>query len=139
MKSAIDTLIEKKCSLVIEKDGKLYTFYKKGVRDLEYLLNKQPGLLRRSFVADKVIGKAAAGMIAVGDVKALYAQVLSRKAVPILEKARIEYSYSLLVDNIVHKDGEKRCPLEEIVENAQTAEEITELLFRHFEEMKKKK
>jgi hypothetical protein len=132
----IDTLIERHCSLVVEKNGEMHLFFKQGVRDLEYLLKHNPQLLCGSSVADKVIGKAAAAMIAVGKVKELYAHVLSEKALGILDRAGIRYTYGTLIPQIIRAENDSRCPLETIVEDAETADEAVEKLFRHFDEMK---
>lgn len=127
------------CSLVLQdRAGNVRTFYKKGVRDLEDLLDHEPDTLKGAVVADKVIGKAAAGLLVVGGVTEVYAEVISRLALPLLQKAGIGYTYSLLVDRIVIPQGDDRCPLEKIVEPAKSAEEVVRLLRRHFEEMKKK-
>lgn len=135
----IDILHKKNCSLVLEDaQGNIRLFWKDGVRDLEDLLNKEPETLRRAIVADKVVGKAASGMMAFGGVAEVYAEVLSKKAIPLLDANNIRYSYGTLVDHIVIKDGDTRCPLERIVEPAQSAGETVELLRRHFEEMQNK-
>ncbi|MGP1436780.1 MAG: DUF1893 domain-containing protein [Phocaeicola sp.] len=131
----IEALYQHHCSLVVNRDGELYFFHKKGVRDLEDLLNNTQQLLNGSELADKVIGKAAAGMIVEGKVKEVYADILSRKAVPLLEKADIPYSYGKLVDRIIIPEGDTRCPLEQIVGKADTAEEVVRLLRKHFAEM----
>lgn len=137
LKKTIDTLHETGCSLVVEKDGAVHLYYQKGVRDMEELLDNQPQLLRDASIADKVIGKAAAGMAIVGGVSELYADVLSQKAVPLLDEAGVSYSYGMLVEQIVYPDGQQRCPLEQIVAGAQRAEEVVRLLRSHFAEMKK--
>lgn len=133
----IDTLHREHCSLVVETANGLHLFYKKGVRDLENLLDHNPTLLSGSSVADKVVGKAAASIMAVGKVHELYADVLSRKALPILNQAGISYTCGTLVDRIVIPEGDTRCPLEEIASDATTAEEVVARLRQHFEKMQK--
>lgn len=134
----IELLHEKGCSLVLEdKQGNVRSFYKTGVRDLEYLLDNEPEILKGAVVADKVVGKAAAGMMAYGGVKEVYAEVLSRKALPLLEDNGIRYSCGKLVDQIIIPQGDTRCPLEEIVSTAVTAGETVMRLRQHFAEMKK--
>lgn len=138
METLIETLHNSSCSLVLQdRQGNVRLFYKKGVRDLEDLLDKEPNTLKDAVIADKVIGKAAAGMMAYGGVKEVYAEVLSRKALPLLKANNIKYSYGELVDNIVIPKGDTRCPLEKIVASATTAAETVKLLRDHFEEMKK--
>lgn len=138
LKDIIETLHREHCSLVVESRGRQYLFFKKGVRDLEDLLNHTPELLEGAIVADKVTGKAAAGMVVVGKVKQLYSDVLSRKALPLLDAAGTDYSYGRLVDGIVIPENDNRCPLEEIVAPASTAREVVETLRAHFAEMQKR-
>ena len=65
---AIDTLHREGCSCVILCGGREYLFRQRGVRDLHDLLRGRPELLRGSFVADKVVGKAAAALMILGGV-----------------------------------------------------------------------
>lgn len=139
MKKLIEILHKTECSLVLkDRQGNIRTFNKKGVRDLEDLLDHEPESLRGAYIADKVVGKAAAGMMAFGGVEEVYAEVLSRKAVPILEDNSIKYSYGKIVDQIIIPNGDNRCPLEKIVAPAATATEVVTLLRQHFTEMQRK-
>lgn len=136
----IETLHKSGCSLVLEdKQGNIRLFFKKGVRDLEDLLDHEPETLSGATIADKVIGKAAAGMIAYGGASEVYAEAMSRKALPLLEDNNVRYSYGQVVDHIVIPQGDTRCPLEEIVAPATTAEEAVRLLRQHFMEMQKQR
>ena len=138
MKDLIDILHREGCSLVVEKDGEVSIYNQKGVRDLEHLLKCEPEKLRGARIADKVIGKAAAGIAVKGGVKEMYAEVLSRKALPILDDSDMRYTYGELADEIIIKEGDTRCRLEEIVSEATTADEVVETLWAHFDEMKNK-
>ena len=130
----IDILHQENCSLVVQDTkGEIRTFFKKGVRDLEDLLDHEPSFLRGAMIADKVIGKAAAGMAAFGGVREIYANVMSRHALPLLEGNGIAYSYDTLVDQIVIPIGDTRCRLEEIVAPAQSAKEVVAMLRHHWE------
>ena len=108
------------------------------MRDLEHLLKHEPEKLREARIADKVTGKAAAGIVVKGGVKEMYAEVLSRKALPILDDSDMRYTYGELTDEIIIKEGDTRCRLEEIVDSATTADEVVETLWAHFDEMKNK-
>ena len=112
------------------------TYNKKGVRDLVWLLDNEPQRLRGASVADKVVGKASAGLLVQGGVIEVYADVMSRLAIPLLDKAGIRYNYGETVDRVVIPEGDKRCPLESIVLEAETAQEVETLLRQHFEEMR---
>lgn len=125
------------CSLVVEKDGETTTYNKKGVRDLVWLLDNEPERLCDAQIADKVVGKAAAGLMVQGRVREVYAEVMSQQALPLFDEAGIPYTYGILVEHIAApEDG--RCPLEKIVAHATTAKEVEVTLRQHFEEMKQK-
>lgn len=137
MQQLIEILRREKCSLVVKNHGIVTTYSKPGVRDLEHLLDHEPEVLRGAVIADKVIGKAAAAMVVVGGVKGLYAEVMSKKAIPFLDDGGIAYSYGALVDTI--KEEGDRCQLEKITAPASTPEETVALLRAHFEEKKRER
>ena len=137
MQQLIEILRREKCSLVVKNHGIVTTYSKPGVRDLEYLLDHAPEMLHGATIADKVIGKAAAAMVVVGGVKELYAEVMSKKAIPFLEEAGIAYTYGTLVDTI--KEEGDRCQLEKITAPATTPEETVALLRTHFEKKKRER
>lgn len=139
MQQLINLLHQQQCSLVVQSADNLVTTYnKKGVRDLVWLIDNQPERLQGARIADKVIGKAAAALIVRGGVSEVYAEVMSRLALPLLNEASVSYSYGTLVERIVIPEGDNRCPLEQIVASATTAEEAETLLRQHFSEMKQK-
>ncbi|MBO4851757.1 MAG: DUF1893 domain-containing protein [Prevotella sp.] len=136
MKGLIDILHQEECSLVVrDACGEVTTYNKKGVRDLIWLLDHEPDRLRGARLADKVVGKAAAGLMVRGGVTEVYADVMSRLALPLLDAAGIAYTYSDLVEQIVIPKGDNRCPLERIVAEAQDADEVEMMLRAHFQEM----
>ena len=137
MQQLIEILRREKCSLVVKNHGIVTTYSKPGVRDLEHLLDHDPEMLDGATIADKVIGKAAAAMVVVGGVKVLYAEVMSKRAIPFLEEAGIAYTYGTLVDTI--KEEGDRCQLEKITAPATTPEETVALLRTHFEEKKRER
>ena len=137
MQQLIEILRREKCSLVVKNHDIVTTYSKHGVRDLEYLLDHDPEVLHGAVIADKVIGKAAAAMVVVGGVKELYADVMSKRAIPFLEEAGIAYTYGTLVDTI--KEEGDRCQLEKITAPATTPEETVALLRTHFEEKKRER
>lgn len=139
MQQLIDILHKKGCSLVVrDKTGEVTTYDKKGVRDLIWILDNDTDRLQQAQIADKVIGKAAAGLIIQGGIAEVYADVMSSLALPLLDASGIIYSYGELVDRIVIPAGDNRCPLERIVADAQTAVEVETMLRQHFQEMQTK-
>lgn len=140
MQQLIDVLHREQCSLVLrDARGGVHTYNKKGVRDLEDIYNRDLGLLRGAVIADKVIGKAAAAYMVAGGSQEVYADVMSKHALPLFCEAGIRYSYGELVDRIVIAEGDNRCPLESIVSDCNTPQQIIDTLEEHFAEMKRKR
>ena len=80
-------------------------FRERGVADLFRLLHEEPQLLRGAFIADKVVGKGAAALMVLGGVEGLFADVVSRPALELLAGAGIAVEYTVVVPNIVRRDG----------------------------------
>ena len=75
MDDLIQLLHEGKHSLVVA-NGEVCTFNGRGVIDLYHLLQDDPGFLYEASIADKVVGKAAAALLALANVKEVYADVI---------------------------------------------------------------
>ena len=69
MKRLIDILDEGGYSCVIAQGDHIRTFTRRGVADLYDLLQEDAAFLHEASVADKVIGKAAATLMVLGQVK----------------------------------------------------------------------
>lgn len=65
-KALIERLDAEQCSCVIYNGGETRLFWERGVQDLYRLLKTEPDFLQGAFIADKVIGKAAAALMALG-------------------------------------------------------------------------
>ena len=140
MKVLIDILERDGCSLVVrDRAGCVTTYNKKGVRDLIWLMDNEPERLSGASVADKVVGKAAAGLMVRAGVAEVYARVMSRLALPLLDEAGVAYSYGELVERIVIAEGDTRCRLEQIVADAATAADVETRLRAHFDEMRRRR
>lgn len=136
MQQLIARLHAEDCSLVVcSRSGEVTTYRQKGVRDLVWLLDNEPERLQGAVIADKVIGKAAAGLLVRAGVAEAYADVMSRAALPLLDEAGIAHEQGALVERIVIPQGDSRCPLEQIVAAARDAAEVEAMLRQHFREM----
>ena len=98
----------------IEENGK-------GLSPLLKLLSERNDL-SRFCAADKIIGKAAAMLFSLLKIKSVYGEVLSRKAIPILEKYGINYSFGTVTDSIKNRYGTGICPMEQTVEGIDDAD-----------------
>lgn len=114
------------------------TFDGMGVSDLMRILNTEPDALFGARLADKVVGKAAASLMAVGGVGEVYADVLSMTGFAMLSRAGIPVTYGKLVDHIVNRAGTGICPLEERCLPCETTDECLAQIKAFVAEMKKR-
>lgn len=99
---------------VILNGGDIYVSNKRGVSFLLSLYEDKKELSNYS-ASDKVVGRGAAFLYALLNIKEVYADVLSKGAAEILEKYAIPYSYTTLCDYIINRTGDGICPIEEAV------------------------
>lgn len=122
---------------LVGPDGSGSTYSQRGVADLYRLLNHDPAKLKGASVADKVIGKGAAALMALGGVKEVWAGVVSRPALELLGQAGIPVSYGKLTEGIVNRAGTGPCPVESLCSAASTPEECLPLITEFIERNKK--
>lgn len=137
MNELIQILDSENCSLVVSSD-EVHTFFGRGISDLFWLLGEKPVLLNGARIADKVVGKGAAALMVLGAVGEVYAQVISKPALALLEQAGIHVSYGMLVPNIVNREGSGMCPLEMRCMSCATAEECLTQIQAFIKEMSMK-
>ena len=119
-RQAIDLLFAERCSCVVRNGDTIRIFRERGVRDLWRLLHEEPELLDGAFVADKVVGKGAAALMAAGRVRELFADVVSHAALELLNGAGIPVSYTVAVPHIINRAGDGICPVERLRARART-------------------
>ena len=108
-----EKLYSKKASLVVlASNGECKEYYQNRINDIKDILKKDETSLKGAIIADKVIGKAASSILAVAGVKAIYADVMSKYAIPVLEENGIRFEYAKLVDYIENNDKTGMCPME---------------------------
>lgn len=66
-------------------------------------------------VADRIVGKAAAMLLTLFRVKAVYGEVMSEAALKLLTAHGIEAQYGTLVPMITNRKGDGICPMEQTV------------------------
>ena len=129
----ISELLGGGCSLVAVIGGELRHFHKRGVADLHELVTGGGDELAGAFVADKVVGKGAAALMAVGGVAGVYAATISRPALELLECSGVDVEYGNLVDNIINRAGTGVCPVESLCSGVSAPEECLPLITRFLE------
>ncbi len=128
MEELVKLLQEGGFSCVIRKGEVVRKCTQRGVADLFSLYKEDPDFLRGSWVADKVVGKGAAALIALGGVSRLHAEVISRHALDLLEDFPIEVSFGQVVPYIINRAQTGQCPLETICQDAVSAEDCLPLI-----------
>ena len=111
--------------LLVREDTWLNRFrfyWERGVRDLYRLVSEEPEMLAGALVADKVVGKGAAALLAYGKVSGVYALVMSTPARELLEQNGVEVRCKQEVDHIVNRLKTDWCPVEKLCRNLNTPE-----------------
>lgn len=101
-------------SLVVGRGESVSVRDGRGVRDLFELLSDEGAPLSGAFVADKVVGKGAAALMALGNVAGVHALVISRTALDLLARCGVEVTYGEVVPHIINRAGTGMCPVEEL-------------------------
>ena len=122
LQKAIMLLNKTGSTCVFCSDETILTDKRRGVRPLLDLLDSNANVAGFS-VADKVVGKAAAFLYCLLDVKEIYARVISQPALDVLKDAGIETTYEELVPAIQNRTKDGFCPMESAVLNIRTAQE----------------
>lgn len=110
-------------SLVVANND-IRTFDGMGVSDLLRLLKEDDGFLRGASVADKVIGKAAAGLMIYGDVKEVYGDTVSTSAIELFHENGIALRFNKKVPYIINRAGDGWCPMEKACYELHSVDDI---------------
>lgn len=120
-------------SCVVENFDHIFTFNGTGISDLYDMVTGKPCFLKEAAIADKVVGKAAAAMMILGEVERVYADIISLPALVLLRHAGIETDFGQVVCFIRNRDRTDWCPLEKLCCQKESPEEI----FHQVEEYRK--
>ena len=124
-------LYEKNASLVVMfESGEIKEYYSPRVRDIVSIIKENEDALNGACVADKVIGKVAATLLAIAGVKEIYANTISEFAIPVLEENNIKYEYKNRAEYIINNDKTGMCPME----NKSKDEKDLKIIYNYFME-----
>ena len=115
----------------------VYTSQERGVKPLLHLLSEKKGFLKGASVADKVIGKAAALLMVLGEIKEVHTLVISEPAIKVFEKYNIPCFYDKKVDRIINRTGDGLCPMETLCLDIEEPQEAFEKITEFINKMKK--
>ena len=131
LEQAKSLLITTNSTIAVVSNGEVFTSQERGVKPLLHLLTEKKGFLKGASVTDKVIGKAAALLMVLGEIKEVHTLIISEPAVKVFEKHNIPCFYDKKVTRIANRAGDGLCPMETLcldVENPQEAfDRITSL------------
>lgn len=98
--------------VVLYANGECKEYYQNRIKDIKEILQNDKQALNGAIIADKVIGKVASSILIVAGVKEIYADVISKYAIPVLEENTVKYEYRQLVEYVQNNDKTGMCPME---------------------------
>ena len=116
-------------------DGTLITSEKKGIAPMMALLEEDKDILKGAYVADRVIGRAAALLMEKAGVAAAYGELVSSHALKAFGKSGIPFTYGKEADYIINRTKTGMCPMEQTVLDIEDAEEAYEALRKKLAEL----
>lgn len=136
--SAINMIKSRKATCVVVKNNKIVK--SASPLGIKYVLGLyDENILEDTFVADTVIGKAAAMVFTEGKVSACYGETVSKEAVRWLTEHNIPVKYGTCADYIINRKGDGMCPMEETVKDVENSAEAITLLKNKVAELEKEK
>ncbi len=112
---------------VLVKGEEVFTSAERGVKPLVSFRESQKDYSGYS-AADKVVGKATAFLYVLLGVKAVYANIISKSALEVLERYNIETKFMELVENIINRKGDGICPFEKAVLDIEDVDEVYDVI-----------
>lgn len=137
LESVKEQLHKDNLSIVILGENDIYTSTKHGIEPLLDILDSERAVIRNSFIADKVVGKAAALLMVNGGVKEVYADIISSHALDVFEKYKVKAYYDSLVEYIINRDKTGMCPMEKAVLEVDEPSTAYNVLKKKISEMRK--
>ena len=124
----LDMLNEQGLSLLVFNHGELTTHANRGVQDLLQLISEQPERLQGAVVADKIIGKAAAAIMATGGFREVHTNIICTPAKKLFEQQGILIFATEEVPMILNRDRSSMCPIDTQIADIESIEECVTVL-----------
>lgn len=137
LEKAKSILLSSASTIAVVSDGEVFTSQERGVKPLLFLLKEKKGFLKGASVADKVIGKAAALLMALGEIKEVHTLIISEPAIKVFEKYNIACFYDKKVDRIINRTGDGLCPMETLCLDVEEPKEAFQKITDFIKTMKK--
>ena len=107
--------------VVLDRHNNIISSKENGIRPIMRLVLNDAKALEEAFIADKVIGAAAATIIIESDVKECYGQIMSESAINLLKSSNVKYSFASTVPVILNRDKTGLCPMEKMTKDLDSA------------------
>ena len=127
-------LAEQDCTCVLAGNDRVYIGTDRGIKPLVLWLESSTDC-RGFSAADKVIGRATAFLYARLGVTEVYASVMSRGAVEVLDRFGIAHSFGTEVDAILNRKKDGFCPMESAVREITDPELAWQVLSAKYHEL----
>ena len=107
---------EKETTFVaISPTGEIYRSSEMGIVPITDLIDSRKDFLQNAYVADKVIGRAAAFLLARGKICGLYTKTVSHLAKQVIDMNGIPFFFEEEVEFIKNRNQTGMCPMEQAV------------------------
>lgn len=112
---SLDYFSGKNWSFVLLKDGEiLYKSKADRLKPLIFCIKKHKKEMRGAIVFDKIVGRAAATLLAYAKVKEIWTPIISQDAKKYLKKSKIKIEFKKEVKNIMNQKRDDFCPMEKL-------------------------
>ncbi len=118
--------------------GDIYISHDRGVAPILRKIDENRDFFNGAAVADKVIGKAAAMLLAKYGVVEIHTALVSKKALVYLENKSVKITYDSVVDHIINRNKTDMCPMEKCVLITDDEGEAEILIRKKRDELKEK-
>ncbi|MBQ2815052.1 MAG: DUF1893 domain-containing protein [Clostridia bacterium] len=130
-------LIENDYTCVLYSNGKAYHSTLRGVKPLIDFLESNFDSAGY-YAADKVVGAGAAHLYVLLGVKAVWAKLMSKDAMDILQTNGIDAFYDDVVPYIINRSGEGACPIETAVKEITDSKQALDIIKQTLEKLSKR-
>ena len=133
--SAVQLLRDGQAACVVLRNGEIVRVESgRGVVPMIRLYENSA--LQGAYVADKVVGKAAAMLMTLGGVSGCYALTVSRAALDWFSVYNIPVEYEVCAEYIVNRAGDGMCPMEQTVKDLNDPSEALTALKQKIAELR---
>lgn len=115
LSNGVNYFLGKPWSFVLIKNEKIiYSSKAERLKPLIFCIKKHKKEMRGATVFDRVIGQAAAMLLAHAKVKEIWTPTISQDAKKYLEKNKIKIEFKKKIKNIMNRKGDDLCPMEKL-------------------------